>query len=65
MEYSNSQAISIINEWIHDKKHRKIMKMRLVHGVTMEKIAEKMGMSDRQIKRIVDKNEKIIFSHME
>ncbi len=65
MDYKNSQAREIIMEWIHDELHREVMLMRLVDGLTMEKIAEKVDMSDRQIKRIVKKNERIIFTHIE
>ena len=64
MEYRNSQALEAINEWIHDQQHREILILRFVHGLTMEEIAEKVDMSDRQIKRIVKKNESIIFKHM-
>lgn len=64
MEYNNSQAREAINEWIHDKMHRRIMKLRFVHGYTMEEIAGEVHMSDRQVKRIVKKNEDILFRHM-
>jgi DNA-directed RNA polymerase specialized sigma subunit len=56
MEYSNSQISEVIDEWIHSKRDRDIMKSRLIDGLTHEKLAEEYDMSVRQIKRIIYKN---------
>jgi hypothetical protein len=60
MEYSNSQISEVIDEWIHSKRDREIMKSRLIDGLTHEKLAEEYDMSVRQIKRIIYKNMDII-----
>ena len=53
MQYTNSEIQSRIDEHIHNQKYRDIMRMRLVDGLTYEKIAELVEMSAVQIKRIV------------
>ena len=63
MEYSNSRVREIIAEWIHGERDRDIMELRLCHEKTIEEIAERFDMSDRQIRRIVKKLSVIVFSH--
>lgn len=58
-----SELEKLINEWIYKEKYREILKDRLLDGMTYEALAEKYGMSDRQMKRIVYKAEDIFFSH--
>lgn len=53
MQYTNSEIAAIIAERIHSERDRRIMKMRLVDGLTYERIAELVEMSAIQIKRIV------------
>lgn len=53
MQYTNSQIAAIIAERIHSERDRRIMQMRLVDGMTYERIAELVEMSAIQIKRIV------------
>jgi len=65
VEYSNSEIRKIIDEFIHSVRDREILSLRLIDGYTFEAIAEKMGMSDRQIKTIVYKAEVIIFKHLQ
>lgn len=64
MEYTNSQIKALINEYIHSERDREILYKRLVDGLTYERLAELFGMSDRQIKTIVYKNEEILFRHL-
>ena len=63
-EYTNSQIEQIIDEYIHNANHRDILKSRLIDGIIFDDLAYQYGISVRQIKRIVYKNEKIIFSHL-
>lgn len=49
----NSKRIELINEYIHNKKHRAALKLRLVEGMTYEEIAEQLDMSTQQIKTII------------
>lgn len=60
-EYTNSQVAKIIDERIHSQRDRSIMKDRLINGICYEPLAEKYNLSVAQIKRIVYKNQDIIF----
>ena len=53
MEYTNSEIERRIEESIHSSRDRRIMHLRLVDGLTYERIAEIVQMSAIQIKRIV------------
>lgn len=64
MEYTNSQIRALIDEYIHSERDRAILKRRLVDGICFEPLSEEFGMSDRQIKTIVYRCEKILFSHL-
>ena len=64
MNYTNSQARELIAEYIHSERDRNILCRRLIDGITFERIAEEFDMSPRQIRNIVYKNEKILFSHI-
>lgn len=61
IEYSNSGMILLIDEYIHSERDRKILKRRLIDGITYEGLAEEFDLSVTQVKRIVYKGEDIIF----
>lgn len=64
---SKSQIDALINEWIIGKnaeRDREILRRRLFDGLTFELIASEFDMSVRQIKNIVYKGERKIFSHL-
>ena len=65
MEYSNSRIREIIGEYIHDEKHRKLMARRMIDNVTIDRLAEEFDLSVSQVKRIIWKDSKIIFRHLE
>lgn len=60
-EYTNSEIIALIDERIHNERNRKILKRRLIDGITYERLAEEFDLSVAQIKRIVYKGENLIF----
>ena len=64
MEYSNSQVREAIEEFCHSARNRVILRLRLIDGLTMEKIAEEMQMSPRQIRTIIHREEANIFKHL-
>lgn len=49
----NSEIDHIISEHIHSERDRRIMRMKLIDGLTYERIAEIVDMSSRQIQYIV------------
>ena len=63
MKYQNSRAREIIEEWVHRDIDKRIMELRLTHKMTLEEIAEVVGMSSKQVGRIVKKLSEEIFSH--
>jgi DNA-binding CsgD family transcriptional regulator len=64
MEYTNSQIRRIIEDFIHSERDRKILSRRFIDGISFERLAEEQDMSVRQIKNIVYRDEKIIFSKL-
>lgn len=64
MEYSNSQMNEIIEEYIHDERHRQLMKRRMIDNITIERLAEEQEMSVSQVKRIIKRNMGIVFRHL-
>lgn len=64
MDYTNSQIRELIAEHLHSQRDREILVDRLVNGLTFEALAERHQMSDRQIKTIVYKAEKVLFRHL-
>ena len=64
IEYSNSRILELITEWIHDSTHRKILRDRLVRGLTYEQIGELHHLSVSQVKRIVYRGQEKLFRHL-
>lgn len=52
---TNSELAELISEHIHSERDRQIMRMKLIDGLTYEKIAEKVEMSPRYIRSLVKK----------
>lgn len=62
--YTNSQIKGLIQEHLHSQRDRGILFDRLVNGITFERLAEKHGLSERQVKTIVYKGEEVLFRHL-
>ena len=50
---TNSEISRRINENIHSERNRQIMRMKLIDGLTYEKIAEAVEMSPRYVRTLV------------
>ena len=50
---TNSEIAERISENIHSERNRQIMRMKLIDGLTYEKIAEIVQMSPRYIRSLV------------
>ena len=59
-EYSNSEIVGLINEYIHSERDRLILFERFVNGLTFAELSDKFYLSERQIKRIVKKADTIL-----
>ena len=55
VELTNSELAEMIGEHIHSERDRQIMRMKLIDGLTYEKIAEIMEMSPRYVRSLVRK----------
>lgn len=62
---TNSEIDHLITEYIHSERDRDILHLRLVDGLTYEKIADRKDMSVRQIKNIVYRAEARLFKHLD
>lgn len=52
---TNSQLTALIDDRIHSERDRRIMRLRLVDGLTYERIAEAVEMSPRYLRALVSK----------
>lgn len=62
IDYTNSQIAELIDEWIHNKRNREILKRRLIDGICFEPLAEEFDLSVDQIKAIVYRSQSKLFS---
>jgi len=53
MNMTTDEINYFVEQYVHNAKHRVILRLRLLDGTTYEGIAEQVNMSDRQIKNIV------------
>lgn len=64
MEYYNSEVQHIIDEVIHDKIIRDMLKDRLIDGLPYKELEKKYGFSRRHTQRIIYKYQEIVFKHV-
>ena len=58
---SNTQLTAIIEEWIKNERDRKLMKRRLIDGVSLERLAEEFELSAKQVFRITNKYYDVLY----
>lgn len=63
--YSRSEISHFIDEWIFNERDRRILKRRLLDGICFEPLAYEFDMSVRQVKNIVYKQQKVLYSRIE
>ena len=61
VDYSNSAINDAIEEYIHEKRDRDILKRRLIDCITYDELAGEFEMSVRQIKNIVYREQDKLF----
>lgn len=54
----------LIDEWIFNEQHRKMLKLNLLDGWTYERLSEKFEMSTRQVARIIPKLQNQLFKRI-
>lgn len=62
IEYTNSEIVEAIGEYIHSERDRRLLQRRLVDGVTFEGLAEEFQLSVRQVKTIIYRGQEKVFS---
>lgn len=63
-DISRSQWEHLINEWIFNEEHRKILKFHLLDGYTYEQISDICCLSVRQVARILQKSKPKLFKKL-
>lgn len=66
-DISRSELEHLIDEWIigrNAERDRKILKRRLLDGITYDRLAEEFDLSVRQLKNIIYRTEDRLFSHI-
>ena len=63
-DYKNSEMSDLIDEFIHNDKHRRMLKRRLIDGICYEPLAEEFEMSVRQTKTIIYREQEKLFRHL-
>lgn len=63
-DYTNSQIRELIDEHIHNERNRTMLKRRLIDGVCFEPLAEEFGLSVRQVKSIIYKEQEKLFKYL-
>ncbi len=63
-DISRSEWENLIDEWIFDEIHRKMLKRNLLDGRTYEQIAEQFGMSSRHVARMIPKLQDKLFKRI-
>lgn len=64
---SRSEWERLIDEWIvgrNSERNRKILKRRLLDGITFERLAEEFNMSTQNICKIIYTSQNILFKHL-
>lgn len=61
---SKSEIEHLIDEWIFNERDRRILKRRLLDGLTYEELAEEFHLSTQRIKTIVYKCQDRLFCHL-
>lgn len=64
---SRSEINNLIDEWVtgrNAERDRKILKRRLMDGITYDRLAEEFDLSVRQVKNIVYRREDELFRHI-
>lgn len=64
-EYKNSTMFRLIDEYIHNARDRRIMKDRLINGVTIEELSARYEMSVSQVQRKVQDYQKMLEDYLE
>lgn len=60
---STDEIDSLIDKWVFNSRNRKILKLKLIHGLTYKEIADKASLTEDSIKDIVRKGVRQLSLH--
>ena len=63
-DLSNTQIENLIDEWIHSRRDRELLKSRFLDGITFERLSELYELSVTQTKTIVRKSKEVLSKHI-
>ena len=63
-EYSNSEMIRIIEEYIHHPRYRLVLRLRFCDSLTYEEIAEEVGYSPQHVKDLCRRHKHTLLRHL-
>lgn len=61
---SNSELSDLIDNWIKSERDRRILKRRLIDGISYDALSEEFQLSYDRIKQIVYKQQNVLFNHI-
>lgn len=64
IKISTSELSHLIDEWIFNERNRKIVKRKMIDGITFERLAEEFDLSTQQVKSIVYKSQALLACHL-
>ena len=62
--YSNTDMCRAIDEYVHNIKHRELLRLKLCDGYTHEEVAERVGYSTQYVKEICREYKPIMFQRL-
>ena len=63
-DLSRSEVEHLIDEWCFSERNRKILKRRYLDSIRIEPLSEEIGLSVRQIKKIISDETKRLMAHI-
>ena len=61
---TNTEIANVIDEYVHNARHREATKGRMVDGLTYGEIAQQMHVDERTAKRYVHRGRQAIEGHI-
>lgn len=63
-DFSRSEWEKIIDEWIFNEVHRKMLKRRLLDGLCYDDLADEFNLSPERIRKIIYKAKERLYKHI-
>jgi DNA-directed RNA polymerase specialized sigma24 family protein len=62
IDFPRSKWEALVDEWIFDEEHRKMLKRNLLDGRTYEQLAEEFDCSREKVAKLIPKLQQKLFS---